>query len=267
MRKREANVQNEAPGKNDLERRLADLVQQHRDLVDRLQQGQNYFQRLARSVWRVQEEERRRLARELHDGIGQNLTAIVHLLSQSMSALPSEAETARAGLEKIRTLVETTLDETRALSRLLRPQILDDLGLEAALRWLARTIGQQHALDVQLDLVQPLPVLDDERSTLIFRVVQEALTNAARHAQAQRIDVALHQQGDRVLLRVQDDGCGCDARAALARGSEGHSGGIGGMRDRVRLFGGEFQIQSQPGAGFGIVIEIPLSTGAARVSA
>lgn len=260
-------MQSEAPERNELERRLGDLVQQHRDLVDHLQQGQNYFQRLARSVWRVQEEERRRLARELHDGIGQNLTAIVHLLSQSLTALPPTAESACAGLEKIRMLVETTLDETRALSRMLRPQILDDLGLEAALRWLARTVGHAHALDICLDLAQPLPVLDDERCTLIFRVVQEALTNAARHAQAQRVDIALQQKADRVQLRVQDDGRGCDVRAAFAKGSEGHSGGIGGMRDRVRLFGGEFQIQSQPGAGFGIVIEFPLRTSPARVSA
>lgn len=260
-------MQSKTPEKNELERRLSDLVQQHHDLVERLQLGQNYFQRLARSVWRVQEEERRRLARELHDGIGQNLTAIVHLLSQSLTALPSTAEPARAGLEKIRGLVETTLDETRALSRMLRPQILDDLGLEAALRWLARTVGHTHALEVHLDLPQPLPVLDDERCTLVFRVVQEALANAARHAQAQRVDILLRQEADRVQLRVQDNGRGCDARVALAKGSEGLSGGIGGMRDRVRLFGGEFQIQSQPGAGFGILIEFPLQTSLDKVSA
>ncbi|MEP6511740.1 MAG: sensor histidine kinase [Dokdonella sp.] len=262
-----AIMQGETLERNELERRLADLVQQHRDLVERLQQGQNYFQRLARSVWRVQEDERRRLARELHDGIGQNLTAIVHLLGQSLDALPLAAESARAGLEKIRTVVETTLDETRALSRLLRPQILDDLGLEAALRWLARTVGQNHALDIRLDLAQPLPPLDDDRCTLIFRVLQEALTNVARHAQATRVDIALRQDADRVQLLVHDDGRGCDPAAAFAKGSEGHSGGMGGMRDRVRLFSGEFNVRSQPGAGFRIVIEFPLHTNTKAASA
>lgn len=257
----------EARERAELERRLGELMQQQRDLVGRLQQDQQYFQRLARSVWRVQEEERRRLARELHDGIGQNLTAIMHLLSQGMADLPPAARHARAGLEKTRALVATTLEETRALSRLLRPQILDDLGLEAALRWLARTFGESHALDIRLDLAQPLPALDGDRSTLVFRVVQEALTNVVRHAQASRVDIALRGQGDHALLRIQDDGRGCDPRAAVGKGSEGHSGGIGGIRDRVRLFSGQFSVESQPGSGFGIVIEFPLDATSGRISA
>ena len=243
----------------ELERRLGELVQQQRDLVERLQHDQVHFQQLARSVWRVQEEERRRLARELHDGIGQNLTAIMHLLSQSISALP-DATPVRAGLEKVRSLAATTLDETRALSRLLRPQILDDLGLEAALRWLARTFGETHALDVRLEFARPLPDLDGDRSTLIFRVAQEALNNIVRHAQARRVDISLRQLSARLQLQVRDDGRGCDMRVALEKGSAGQSSGIGGMRDRVRLFSGQFEVESQPGAGFCISIEFPLAS-------
>jgi signal transduction histidine kinase len=262
--KQATTMADEAHERTELERRLGDLMRQQRDLVDRLQQDQQYFQRLARSVWRVQEEERRRLARDLHDGIGQNLTAIMHLLSQGMADLPPNAQHVHAGLEKTRALVATTLEETRALSRLLRPQILDDLGLEAALRWLTRTFGENHALDIHLDLAQPLPALDGDRSTLIFRVVQEALTNVVRHARASRVDIVLQQQAGRTLLRIQDNGRGCDPRMAVDKGSEGHSGGIGGIRDRVRLFSGQFNIQSQPEAGFGIVIEFPVDTGPGR---
>jgi two-component system NarL family sensor kinase len=248
----------ETAKRRDVERRLAELAEQQHALVERLQHGQRHFQQLARSVWRVQEDERRRLARELHDGIGQNLTAIMHLISQALADLPPAAQSSRAGWEKIRALTATTLEETRELSRLLRPQILDDLGLEAALRWLARTFGENHQLDIRLDLIQPLPPLDGDRSTLIFRSVQEALTNVARHAQARRVDIGLQRSADGVRLSIGDDGRGCDARNAFARGSQGHGSGIGGMRDRVRLFSGQFAIKSAPGRGFCIDIEFPL---------
>jgi signal transduction histidine kinase len=244
-----------------LETRLTELMRQQRELIDRLQHGQQHFQQLARSVWRVQEDERRRLARDLHDGIGQNLTAIMHLLSRVQAELPAAAAAAQPGLEKIRAIAATTLEETRTLSRLLRPQILDDLGLEPALRWLARTFGATHGVTVRLDIQQPPPALDGDRSTLIFRLVQEALTNVARHARAQHVDIALRQQADRVLLRIEDDGCGCDAAAAQRAGSDGRGSGLGGMRDRVLLFNGDFAVQSQPGAGLRISVGFPLPPG------
>jgi len=252
-------VADDADARRDVERRLDELLAQQADLVARLESGQRYFQQLARSVWRVQEDERRRLARELHDGIGQNLTAIVHLVSQAAAALPPGADGARATLEKIHGLATTTIDDTRALSRLLRPQILDDLGLEAALRWLARTFGEGHALDVRLALPQPFPQLDGDRSTLIFRVAQEALTNVVRHAQARRVDIAVQCGAAGLRMQIRDDGRGCDAAAAVAAGREGRASGVGGMRDRVRLFNGRFALQSQPGRGVALTIDVPLA--------
>ncbi len=123
-----------------LRQKIDDVLQQQRELIDRLQQGQDYFQHLARSVWRVQEDERRRLAHELHDGVGHSLTALIHLVAQASAALTERPDEARERLDRARAVAQSTLQETRALSRLLRPQILDDLGLEAALRWLARII-------------------------------------------------------------------------------------------------------------------------------
>jgi two-component system, NarL family, sensor kinase len=244
-----------------LHERLTELLQQQRELVERLQQGQEYFQQLARSVWRVQEDERRRLARELHDGIGQNLTALINLIGQARSA---SGDLQQAKFDSAQRLAESTLQDTRALSRMLRPQILDDLGLEAALSWLTRTLGEAHTLQIKLELTQPLPIFDGDMSTLIFRVVQEALTNAVRHAQASVAQVLVRRRGTRVMLDIRDDGRGCDADAALAVGSEGRSSGLGGMRDRVRLFGGEFRIVTAPGAGFALSIELPLSRTATR---
>jgi two-component system NarL family sensor kinase len=250
-----------------LQQRLDVLLQQQRDLIASLERGQSHFQHLARSVWRVQEEERRRLARELHDGIGQNLTAIVHMLGQALNETSSPAsDTARSGLLKARNLAESTLEETRALSRQLRPQILDDLGLPAALRWLARTVGDNHGLEIHLDLVEPLPPLNSDAATLIFRVVQEGLANITRHAQAHVVDISLAAADQRAVLKLRDDGRGCDVKTAFAAGSEGRGSGVGGMRDRVRLFGGELRIDSAPGAGFTIAIEFPFAATTGTLS-
>jgi signal transduction histidine kinase len=244
-----------------LQQQLDALVAQQRDLVQRLEQGQGHFKKLARSVWRVQEEERRRLARELHDGIGQNLTAIVRMLDLVLHALPADANP-HAMVAQTRALAESTLSDTRALSRQLRPQILDDLGLLAALRWLARTFRDNHGLEVGLALVEPLPPLSDDADTLIFRVAQEGLTNVVRHANAGAAELVLQAEPDRVLLRLRDSGSGCDMAAALAAGSEGRSSGLGGMRDRVQLFGGQLHVDSRPGAGFAIEIVFPFGSKA-----
>jgi two-component system NarL family sensor kinase len=249
-----------------LQQRLDVLLQQQRDLIASLERGQSHFQHLARSVWRVQEEERRRLARELHDGIGQNLTAIVHMIGQALNEASFASDMSRAGLLKARNLAESTLAETRALSRQLRPQILDDLGLPAALRWLARTVGDNHGLEIHLDLADPMPPLSGDAATLIFRVVQEGLANVARHAHARVVEISLQAAGQRAVLKLRDDGRGCDVNTAFAAGSEGQGSGVGGMRDRVRLFGGELLIDSAPGAGFAIGIEFPFAAANGTLS-
>ena len=248
-----------------LQQQLDVLLRQQRDLIAKLERGQSHFQHLARSVWRVQEEERRRLARELHDGIGQNLTAIVHMIGQALGEFSSASDSSSAVLLKAGELAESTLAETRALSRQLRPQILDDLGLPAALGWLARTISVNHGLEIRLDLVEPLPPLSGDAATLIFRVVQEALTNVTRHANAHTVEISLRAVDQHALLKLSDDGRGCDPSIAFATGSQGRGSGIGGMRDRVRLFGGELHIASAPGGGFTIAIEFPFSPATGKL--
>ena len=234
--------------------KLQELLQKQREIVDRLMDGQTHFKHLARSVWRVQEQERRKLARDLHDGIGQNLSAIMNLIDRAIGTRNPAAEE----LKTARSLVEATLQDTRELSRMLRPQILDDLGIESALGWLARTTGEAHGLQIRLHIDDALPALGTELSSLIFRVTQEALHNAVRHAQAQRVAIELRCHGSRLHLNLSDDGVGCDIRQALATGSDGHGSGLGGMRDRVRLFDGEIDFKSAPGAGMSIAIAVPL---------
>jgi signal transduction histidine kinase len=262
----ENETNDRAEGRASLQRKLDDVLQQQRELIERLQQGQDYFQHLARSVWRVQEEERRRLAHELHDGVGHSLTALIHLVAQANDALAERPDEARERLARAREVAQATLQETRALSRLLRPQILDDLGLEAALRWLARSFHDDHRIDVTLDLDQPFPDISSDLATLIFRVTQESLSNVARHAKAQRVAIALRRRASRLALEIRDDGRGCAPDAALSAASEGRSSGLGGLRDRVRLFGGVLGVESRPGAGCAVRVQflLPQQGGGSR---
>jgi signal transduction histidine kinase len=250
----------------DLHQQLAELQQEQRQLVEGLRQGQAYFQQLGRSVWRVQEEERRHLARELHDGVGPNLTAMIHLIASSLATLPQAPENValRDLLDRAHAIGESTLRDTREMSRLLRPQILDDLGLEQAFRWLVRTYHENHALDIVLEFTEPTLILDNDRSILVFRVAQEALTNIVRHAKASRVQIAFQASASHATLLVVDDGLGCDVDVALAAGSSGAGSGLGGMRDRMRLFGGTLRASSTPGCGFRIEVVLPLQDVTSR---
>ena len=236
---------------------LARLREQQERLFAQLHSGEQHFRQLARSVWRVQEDERRRLARELHDGIGQHLTALRHRLEVLARA---DANAGAGGpLHEALALCETAIEETRALSRLLRPQILDDLGLEAALRWLARqsSAGSDCAVEVE---VGTLPDdLDGNLSTLVFRVAQEALANAHKHARARNVVLRLGQRGDHLSMLVVDDGVGCDIEQALARSSNGESTGLASIRERIRLFGGQLALDSRPGEGLQMRVTLPLA--------
>ena len=219
-------------------------------LLQRLEANERDFRRLGRAVWRVQEDERRRLARDLHDGIGQNLTALKHRLVQLEDGLPADQQ---QRLHAAIALCHETLEDTREMSRLLRPPILDDLGLEPALRWLARSVGEASGLAVELE-IESLPELDGDVQTLLFRVAQEALNNVAKHAQARDVLVRLVGRGSHLLLHVADDGRGCAPEDALRGGGSG----LGGMRERLRLYGGSLELHSAPGEGMRLRVKVPL---------
>ena len=232
---------------------LAALRQQYQDLLERLQRNEREFRRLGRAVWRMQEDERRRLARELHDGVGQNLTAIKHRLASIATSLPDANAEARTALEATIALCGDTLEDTRHLSRLLRPTILDDLGLEAALRWLARSQGEASGLDISTD-IEAMPPLDSDLQTLLFRVAQEALNNIAKHADASNVLLRLVMRSGLIQLQVVDDGRGCDPVAAV----HGGGSGLGGMRERLRLYDGQLDMHSAPGEGTRLRAVVPL---------
>lgn len=244
---------------------LEALRRDYRRLVEGLEANQQQFRRLARAVYRVQEDERRRLARELHDGLGQNLTALKHQLALLGTGAPPLPDALRERLATCLSLCEDTLAETRQLSRLLRPQVLDDLGLAAALRWLARTLGEASGLPVEVR-AEDLPEPDGDTGTLLFRVAQEALSNCARHAGARRAGISLGRGATGLRLEVWDDGRGFDLAQAFAAGSEGRSAGLPGMRERVALFGGRLAIDSAPGAGTRVVVLMPAAGDAGTIA-
>jgi signal transduction histidine kinase len=245
---------------------LMQLRTQYQELLERLENNQAEFQRLARSVNRVQEDERRRISRELHDGIGQNLTALKHQLAMIDSQLPPGMDDLRDRLAASIELCTQTLEDTRQLSRLLRPQVLDDLGLEAALHWLVRTVEGNGNLRIELT-IEKLPKLDADLQTLLFRVAQEALANVVRHAQANEALLRLASRGGRVMLTIWDDGIGFEPRTAAASASEGRSAGLSGMRERARLYGGDVQIESGEDIGTRLRASFPLPPALRRTPA
>jgi signal transduction histidine kinase len=240
--------------------RVRHITRENERLFQRLIEGERRFRGLAKAVWKVQEDERRRLARELHDGLGQTLTALTNQLERLQQKLddPGSGElAARLAADSVE-MARLALNEIRELSRLIRPPVLDDLGLAAALSWLARTLEQRAGLHVELALTGIDERLDPDLETLVFRLVQEALTNVLRHAGVNRAEVAVARAGGLLELRISDDGRGFDSDATLA-GRETATGlGLRGMHDRLELFGGRLEITSAPGRGTLISAVVPL---------
>lgn len=213
---------------------------------------------LAARVVQTQEEERRRIARELHDEVGQLLTGVK--LSQEMLAadLPAElAELRERALENV-ALIDETMEVVRKLSLDLRPAALDELGLSAALEWHIERYRHQTGIEVTFRAVSLPRQLPDPQATAVYRVVQEALTNVARHAAASEVLVEVACEGGSLRVQVTDNGRGFDAAAVLRTGpAEGHFGLVG-LQERATLLGGRARIESRPGQGTKITVELPL---------
>ncbi|MDQ7828476.1 MAG: GAF domain-containing sensor histidine kinase [Armatimonadota bacterium] len=200
----------------------------------------------------AQEEERRRIARELHDEAGQALTALI--LNLEMAGREA-AEPDATRLRRLKGIAEQTLGELRRLIYDLRPTVLDDLGLGAAVRWYVREVVEPSGLAVTLDLQGVDRRLPPPAETALFRILQEALNNVLKHAAATRVSVALHVGQDAVRLTVSDDGRGFEVGRPPAR----PGGGLGllGMRERAELLGGQMHVRSAPGQGTTIEVVLP----------
>ncbi len=205
---------------------------------------------LARRLESAQEEERRRLSRELHDEVGQSMSSMLVELSRLESVLP-QSDVIRARLTSFRKQAEESVRSVRDMALLLRPSMLDDLGLVAALKWQGREMERRTGLRVRVDAEDTGDELTDSHRTCIYRVVQEALNNCSKHARAGSVRVTLKQSSDWLDVRVTDDGAGFDPSTEKGLG-------LLGMEERVSRLGGSMQVESQKGQGTTLSIHLPV---------
>jgi two-component system, NarL family, sensor histidine kinase UhpB len=226
---------------------IAALAQAFNDMLDRLESERRDS---ARQALHVLEGERRRIARELHDEVGQTFTGVMLQVEALAASIPSEL---RDQLDELRETARRGIEDVRRIARRLRPEALEDLGLQSALAALASAFEDRARVRVLRNLEAP-PVLSNDEELVIYRVAQEALTNVARHATATRVDLSLERHEDHVVLSVADDGRG------LSSGALSSSQGIRGMRERAMLIGGQISIQGAPGRGTQVRLSIPVRT-------
>jgi signal transduction histidine kinase len=217
----------------------------------RLLRSQRELEDLSARLLLAQEEERRSISRELHDEVGQSLTALA-MEAGVVASLAAETPALRQRLQSIQRLAETSMNSVRDLALLLRPSMLDDLGLVPALRWQAREVAKRTGMKVRVLAEHMADHLPDEQSTCIYRVVQEALNNSVRHAHARSVRIHVTGGAANVRLAIEDDGDGFDTRHARGLG-------LAGMAERVRNAGGQFQIDSAAGRGTTLSVILPLS--------
>jgi two-component system sensor histidine kinase UhpB len=224
---------------------VTELARAFNDMLDRLESERRDS---ARRALAAQEGERRRVASELHDEVGQALTALMLELDRMARSAPTEMH---EEIAYARETAASSLEDVRRIARRLRPEALDDLGLVSALINLSERIGQATGLEINRRLERALPPLSAEAELVIYRIAQESLTNSVRHADASRIDLSLQTDRDIVRLTVTDDGTGFDPESERDRNS-----GIRGMRERALLVGARVAIESRPGAGTTVRLEV-----------
>jgi two-component system sensor histidine kinase UhpB len=256
---------------------LSELALAFNTMLDRLEEVRREQTNL---ILQTQEEAQRRIALELHDEVGQNMTALLihtEVLKQTMQTLPPSTMNSEAQqqlteeLEQLTRLTQTTTESIRIIAQQLRPSVLDDLGLLSAFRWLVEDSRQRLHLNVALTTrgFRDALTLPTQYETTLFRIAQESLTNIARHAHAEHVTILLAQEGRHIELSIQDDGCGYEQETvspSLLRKKEnqmmpktlkGFALGIAGMRERAKLLGGTLRIHSQLDHGTVVQATIP----------
>ena len=242
-----------------LERRVDERTTELRELYRELKKREEARAKLLRKVIAAQEEERKRIARELHDETCQTVTALAVRIDTALTA-PTVAE-AREKLGDVRTLARTTLDDLHRLIFDLRPSVLDDLGLFPAIRWFADRHLVSRGISVRTEFEVGDDRLSPEVETALFRAVQESLTNIVRHAHAENVLIQAEVAGGKLTIEIEDDGNGFDpASVAVADGS-GRGLGLLGIRERIELLQGTLNIESAPGDGTHVTIAIPAHDG------
>jgi len=247
-----------SPKKGHIVTVVADISERKRAEKE-LKQSQDKLRALAAHIQSVREDERSLISREIHDGLGGVLTGLKFELNvmESILSEPQRAGDTELMLKKVRSMTElvvSTMKEVQRIALILRPPVLDDLGFTEAIRWLTQDFQERTEISCRVSLNVTNAELDRDRSTAVFRILQEALTNVARHSGAKLVLIDLRREKDNLILEVKDNGKG----ATMKKLSDIKSLGLIGMRERAHVFGGEVDIASQRGKGTLVRVKIPL---------
>jgi two-component system, NarL family, sensor histidine kinase UhpB len=223
-------------------------------MLDRLEERR---QQAAAQILRAMEEERKRIARELHDETSQSLTSVVVNLQVIEQQLADSTEEMAGRVRLTKEIAQRTLDETRRLMFDLRPSVLDDLGLVPALRWFISQRVSPRGLKVEFQATGLEQRLPEELETALFRICQEAMTNAVKHARAHRLLVSMVREPGQIIALIEDDGAGFHPVHVVSKGDKDRGLGLFGMQERAALVGGAVQIDSAPGRGTVVRVTVP----------
>jgi len=239
--------------------RTAELSRTNDELRGEVQQrerAERDLRNLSTKVLTIQDDERRRIARDLHDGVGQTLTGALMAVSQIISCPEPLPTGCQSTLRELEDLLQQAVREVRTVSHLLHPPLLDENGLLSAVRWYAEGLSKRSQVKLTLDLDEQTERLGQDVETGLFRIVQEALTNVYRHSEAKAVHIRITSTEGRATLTIQDNGKGIPSDA-LRMPASGHGVGLSSMRERSALLGGTFRVESN-GRGTLIVVSVPL---------
>ncbi|MGH9663005.1 MAG: sensor histidine kinase [Bryobacteraceae bacterium] len=228
------------------------IERQNRRRYGQILHARGALQQLSAKLVDAQETERRTISRELHDQVGQTLNALLVDAANLAGRLPPDDDASRRYLDNIRAFADSSVNSIRDIALLLRPSMLDDLGLIPALEWQAREVSRRSGIKVKVAADGVPDALDDALRTCLYRLVQEALHNVSRHSGARNATVTVRRQGESLAVSIEDDGAGFDATNTKGLG-------LLGMEERVHQFGGNLQIESQPGKGTVLRATLPVA--------
>ena len=236
-------------------------ITERKQAQEQLRISHDQLRTLSAHLESVREEEKRKIARDLHDETSQLLVSLHAHLEAAIATLPGDVKKAEALLRKAQTISTTILDEIHELIYQLRPAVLDDLGLMAAISSLGDSLLKEVGVKVSTKITGKAKRLSPSLEVVIFRIVQEGFNNIAKHARANEATVGVHFQKDSIKVSIKDNGTGFDVQEAMSSKNRSHGMGLFGMRERIELVGGSLVIKSNPGRGTEITLEVPLTIG------
>jgi signal transduction histidine kinase len=238
-------------------------IAEHKQAEEALKESEKRTEKLASRLINAQEIERKRIAMELHDELGQALNATKLNLRVIENGLEEDQRATREECEKLQEYLSHVVEDVRRLSLALSPTVLEDLGLTAAIQWLVSGFARSRAAKVTADIEEIDRYVPDKHRIAIYRVLQEVLTNISKHARAEQVSIVIRRHDDAVAFSVEDDGTGFDPDRELMKTASERGLGLATMSERVRVAGGILELRSQEGKGTRITFSIPILKGGA----